>query len=203
MRKRTIAAFAVALAAMAGAPLAQETPAATSPPEAGAALPEQPITEEGRKFITKAAEGNLKEVLLAGTVKAHGGSLNVRQFAERLLNDHAAANERLSLIAEGHEGVEWPKDAPQEAQELAGQLAEMAPEELDQAYMEKMVKDHEKDIREYREAREKVENAELRGYIDSTLEVLEAHLVLARAIRDGANVGELGAEVPPAGQGGG
>jgi putative membrane protein len=203
MRKRTIAAYAIALAAVTGAPLAQEAPAGASPPEAGAALPEQPITEEGREFVKKAAQGNLKEVLLAGTGKTHAGSPNVRQFAERLLNDHAEANEVLANIAKGHEGVEWPKDAPQEAQELAARLAKMPPEEFDQAYMEEMVKDHEKDVREYREARETVQNAELRGYIDTTLEILEAHLVLARAIRDGANVEELGPEVPPAGQGGG
>lgn len=189
------AACALGLTTAPAALLAQQAEQGQqSPALAGAELPPAELTEEGKEFIKKAAEGNLAEVLLAGAAKTSAGSPNVRQFAERLLDDHAATNQKLSNIAERH-GVTWPQGAPQEAQDFAARLNEMSPEEFDTAYMEKMVKDHEKDVKEYREAQEKVQNPELKGYIDTTLEILEAHLVLARAIRDGANVEDLGPEV--------
>lgn len=52
--------------------------------------------------------------------------------------------------------------------------------DFDKQYMREMVKDHAKDVAEFRKAAQKVQDSDLKGWVTKTLPVLEEHLQLAR-----------------------
>lgn len=73
------------------------------------------LSEQGRKFIPEAAKGNLGEMMLGETAQQQAQSEQVRQFGQRLVEDHRKANEQLRPIAEGRRGpsqVWWTRPTP-------------------------------------------------------------------------------------------
>jgi len=58
------------------------------------------------KFISHVAQSGMKEIRLANLAKQRAQSQEVKQFAERLVQDHARANQELKLIAQ-HQNIPW------------------------------------------------------------------------------------------------
>lgn len=150
----------------------------------GAASAQGSLSEKDQKFIEKAAEGNMAEVALGDIAQQKASSDQVRQFGQRMVQDHGQANEKLKPIAQA-KGVQWPEQLKDKHQELADKLSQLSGKEFDKKYMEEMVKDHEKDVEKYEKMAEKVEDQDLKQYIESTLPILREHLELAKQIEAG------------------
>ena len=65
-----------------------------------------------------------------------------------MVEDHGKANDQLKQIAED-KGIELPQEMSQEAQQLYDELQQKSGEEFDQAYMDEMVSDHQKDVESF------------------------------------------------------
>ena len=59
-----------------------------------------------QKFISHVANSGMKEIRLATLAKQRAQSQEVRQFAEKLIQDHTKANQELKLIAQ-HQNIPW------------------------------------------------------------------------------------------------
>jgi putative membrane protein len=174
----TTAAAALALAALStplAPPLAQETGT-------------KPIAEPDTSFLSDAIRAGLAEVE-AGEVGAEKASdAEVRRFAERMVRDHSPVNERLKAIAakhriepEGTYGTQPMRPEEAAAAEM-GRIAAMSGAEFDRAYMDHMVKDHEKDVALFRAQAKDGKDQELKGLAAATLPTLEEHLRMAQAL---------------------
>jgi len=58
------------------------------------------------KFICHVAQSGMKEIRLANLAKQRAQSQEVKQFAEKLIQDHTKANQELKLIAQ-HQNIPW------------------------------------------------------------------------------------------------
>ena len=58
------------------------------------------------KFICKVAHSGMKEIRLATLAKQRAQSQEVKQFAEKLIQDHMKANQELKLIAQ-RQNIPW------------------------------------------------------------------------------------------------
>lgn len=58
------------------------------------------------KFICQVAHSGMKEIRLAQLAKQRAQSQEVKQFAEKLIQDHTKANQELKLIAQ-HQNIPW------------------------------------------------------------------------------------------------
>jgi putative membrane protein len=61
------------------------------------------------KFIKQVASGGKAEVELGRLASERGGSDAVKQFGQRMVNDHGKANEELAQLAQ-QKGVTLPSD---------------------------------------------------------------------------------------------
>jgi putative membrane protein len=59
---------------------------------------------------------------------------------------------------------------------LKERLSKLSGESFDRAYMESMVKDHKKDVAEFRQESKAGENAQVKNFAAKTLPTLESHL---------------------------
>ena len=140
--------------------------------------------EEGRAFITEAARANLGEVVLGARAQERGSSAEVRQYGLMMVDDHHKANRELILIAE-RKDVEWPSGLPELHSQLMDKLKGMSGQAFDRTYITGMVEDHQKDIEKYQQAMDKVQDEELKQYIETTLPILKDHLARAQQIAQG------------------
>src|SRR5438132_12698644 len=123
-----IVAPMVAAFSFAGLALAQESPAGKS----------SSLSAKDKTFIHKAAKGGMMEVAMGNLAAQNGQSDGVKSFGKRMVTDHSKANEELKSIA-AKKGVKLPSKEP------SGKWSS------DKAYMDMMVKDHEKDLAEFQE----------------------------------------------------
>jgi putative membrane protein len=131
-------------------------------------------------FIQKAIEGNLAEIKVGQLAQQKGATEGVRNFGSVLERDHSAANSQ-AMTAASSMGVTPPSEpSPKERAEY-DHLASLSGSRFDKAFVKAMVKDHEKDIAEYkREA--KSGNGAASSYAQQSLPVLNKHLRLAESL---------------------
>ena len=157
---------------------------------------QQQLAQEDMEFARKAAEGGLKEVRL-GELAQQAAAEEVKQFGQRMVEDHGRANEELKQIAD-QKGIELPQEMPDDAQQLYDELQQKSGAEFDQAYMDEMVSDHEEDIEEFESYVESAQDPDLRTFAEQTLPTLREHLELARQTREQVVAGAGEMEQPDA-----
>lgn len=170
-----IAALATALAALplVGAAAQEATTGTTA---TGAELPQADM-----QFVEKAAGDGKAEVELGEMAVDKASAQEVKDFAQRMIDDHTQANEQLIEIAEQKQ-LEIPDELPPEAQEAKQRLEGLTEAEFDRAYMEHMVADHEKAVSLFEQQANTGQDPELQKFAQDTLPKLQEHLELAQQI---------------------
>jgi len=137
------------------------------------------LSDDDQKFVQKAALGGLAEVSLGQRVAPGAKNSDVKGFAERMVSDHSKANDELTQLA-STKGITLPSQTDQEHQDAAAKV--MSAKNVEKAYMEAMVKDHDKDVGEFEDESKAAKDPDLKAWIDKTLPVLKEHQKMAHDI---------------------
>jgi putative membrane protein len=184
---------APALAQSAAAPANSALPPAAPPnatvgpmPRTGsvAALPHAGTTlsETDQTFIKKAAEGGIAEVQLAQTAQQKTENDQVKQFAQRMIDDHTKNNQQLVEVATSL-GVTPPTEPDAMQQKAAARLASLSGAKFDRAYVHNQIHDHEMMLKLLQNEASNGENPQLKSFADQTLPIIKEHLALAEQLR--------------------
>jgi putative membrane protein len=134
-----------------------------------------------RHFIRKAGEGGLAEVQLGQLATQKAQSDEVKKFGQRMVDDHSKANDQLKQLAQS-KGVTLPTDLSAKDQATKARLEKLSGEQFDRAYMKDMVRDHTKDVSEFRKESNQAKDPDVKNFASQTLPTLEDHLKEARSI---------------------
>lgn len=130
-------------------------------------------------FVTEAAQGGQAEVQLGRLATQNGASQQVKQFGERMVTDHSKANTELSNIA-SQKGMTLPNKLDKKDQKEYDHLAKLNGHKFDKTYMNYMVKDHKKDVSEFKHEADHGNNPDLKNFASQTQPILQQHLQLAQ-----------------------
>jgi putative membrane protein len=142
------------------------------------------LTAADRKFVENAAIGGMAEVELGKVATARASSAQVRQFAQRMINDHRKANEALRKVAAG-KGIQVPTSLDQKHQKDVDEMQKKDAKKFDHEYMEMMVKDHKKDVAEFRKAAKDAKDRDIKAFASGSLPTLKDQLQMAVETRAG------------------
>jgi putative membrane protein len=132
----------------------------------------------------KAAAGGEMEVALGKIAASKGSSEDVKKFGQTMVDDHSKANDELKSLAQS-KNIDLGKGmekAAKQSQKMQDKLSAMSGSEFDKAYMSDMVKDHEKDVKEFEKASKDCEDSDIKAFAAKTLPTLQHHLEMARDI---------------------
>lgn len=152
------------------------------------------MSQQDQKFAKEAATGNMMEVQLGELAQKQAENDKVKQFGERMAQEHGKAQDKLKQILQQAK-VDVPQQLPQDAQQKVDRLKQQQGKQFDQAYMEMMVKDHEKDLQTYRQYTKQGQFQELVTYANQTTPILEQHYQQAQDVAK-----QAGAQVQASGQ---
>ena len=138
------------------------------------------LSAADKSFVTKAAQGGLAEVKLGELAQQNASDDAVKQFGKRMVDDHSKANDQLKSLAE-QKSVTLPTDLDAKDKATYDRLSAMKGESFDRAYMRDMVKDHTKDVAEFRKESKTAKDSDLKNFASQTLPTLEEHLKLAKS----------------------
>ena len=152
-----ILALTVAALSLAGVATAETTPAGQS----------SSLSAKDKTFMKKAAKGGMFEVAMGTLAEQNAQNEDVKSFGKRMVTDHSKANDELKSIA-SKKGVQLPTKEP------------TVKWTSDKAYMDAMVKDHEKDLAEFKEEANSGSDPDVKKFADDTAKMIQEHLDLAK-----------------------
>jgi len=139
------------------------------------------VSAADRAFAMKAAEANLAEVELGKLAQQKASSEDVKNFANRMVDDHQKAYDEQKQWAET-KGVTLPSDLNSKDKALRDRLSNLSGSDFDKAYIRDMVKDHKKDVAEFQRESNRASDPELKSWASKTLPTLQDHLKMAEDV---------------------
>jgi putative membrane protein len=133
------------------------------------------------KFAVSATRGGAAEVNLAQVAIQKAADPGVRQFAQRMLQDHTKANQQLAQIL-SQKGVTIPTETSSSEQREVDRLQKLSGADFDKAYMDHMLRDHKKDVKEFEKASESATDTDIKAFAANTLPILQDHLRMAEEL---------------------
>jgi putative membrane protein len=134
-----------------------------------------------QQFINNAAKANRAEIELGKLVESKATNPSVKQFAKMMETDHAKALSQLQQVAQS-KNLTLPDGIPDDAQDLETKLSSESGKQLEKDYMDGMVKDHEKVVKEFQDATQNLQDNDVKEWAQKTLPALQKHLQKAQQV---------------------
>jgi len=133
------------------------------------------------KFVHEAAAGGMAEVELGKLAADKATNPDVKAFGQRMVDDHGKANDELKALA-SQKGVTVPAAPDPAAKAVHDRLSKLSGAAFDKAYMQDMVKDHDKDVAAFKHASTSAADPDLKAWAAKTLPTLQEHQTQAKSI---------------------
>lgn len=190
LRRTSLLLGALLLGGLAGTALAQSSTSASS--SQGTSHSTSHSMAKGNHdtmFMRHAAAANLAEIQAGRIALDKASSAQVKQLAQRIIDDHTKANDQLTSIAQRKQVTLPSAPMPMQKQE-ADHLKTLSGASFDRAYAQAMVKDHRKAIKMFGMESQNGTDADLKQFASATLPALKEHMQMAEQIAGtGSNQG--------------
>jgi len=175
-----MAAIGLLVASTASTLVLAQSPA--SAPAAATTATAAKVSRGDRNFFVTAAEDGMAEVELGKLASEKASNDSVKQFGQRMVDDHGKAGDELKKIAQD-KGITPPAEMDGKHRKLHDRLSKMSGAEFDRAYVDEMVKDHRNDVKEFQREAKNAKDPDVKSFASKTLPTLQDHLKQAEGLR--------------------
>jgi putative membrane protein len=208
MEIRAIAYRAVmisATAVLAGAVATAQMPP-SGQPSAGQQAPQQPTNPSGqgpgaypgtaptgqdfgaKVFISKGMEGDQSEIQMGQLAQQKSQSNDVKQLAQKLVNDHTQMDEKWFKPLAKQMDVSEPKGPSKKDKKMAEKMEALSGNDFDTQYLTMMLKDHQKDLKEFQDEANSAQDPSLKQIAQQGASVISQHLQLIQQVAKNHNI---------------
>jgi putative membrane protein len=136
-------------------------------------------TNPDMTFVKGASQGGAAEVKLGELAASKGQSPKVKEFGQKMIDDHTKANNDLMSIAQ-KKNLTVSSKLTAKDQALVNRLSGLSGDAFDKAYIGAMVKEHETDIAEFEREANSGKDDDFKSFASKTLPTLKEHLQMAK-----------------------
>lgn len=175
----------------------QTSPSQTSPAsQRGMSPMNQAMNNQGQSgskaqmdkaFVKKAMQGGMAEVQLGQLAADKGSSDDVKQFGQKMVDDHSKLNDQMKQVAE-QMNVTPPTSLSAKDKATMTKLQALNGDAFDKAYIKDMIKDHKKDESEFKHEAQSASNPALKEAATQGAQVIGEHLQMIQQIAQKNNV---------------
>jgi len=169
---------------------AQSNPA-SNPNSPGAANENAPGSSQDyseRTFISKAMQGGIAEVQLGQLAQEKSQSNDVKQFGQKMVNDHGQMGDKWFKPVAQQMGISIPSGPSKKDKKEIDKLQGLSGQDFDREYITMMIKDHQKDLKEFKDEASSAQDPNVKQIADKGSQVIEQHLQLIEQIAKAHNV---------------
>jgi putative membrane protein len=166
----------------------QQTPSTSTMPstEAGPATSPQGMADQA--FVTEAMQGNDAEVQLAQLAQQKSQSQDIKQYAAKMANDHQQMNQKWLEPVAKQFNVGEPKGPSKKDKKEIAKLQGLNGDEFDKAYMTCMLKDHQEDLKKFKQEADATQDPNLKQIATQGSTIISQHLQLAQQVAKNHNI---------------
>jgi len=136
---------------------------------------------DDKKFVKEAAIGGLAEVELGKLAAQKASSEDVKQFGQKMVDDHGKANDQLKEIAT-KSSIDVPAALDSKHQAKIDKLSKLSGADFDKAYIKDQLKDHQKDVAAFQSEAQGGSDPNVKQFAAATLPTLQEHLSMIKDI---------------------
>ncbi len=156
------------------------TATAPEPNATGSANRAKLSSAEG-DFVQRAAMDSRAEVELGNVAQQNASSDAVKQFGQRMVQDHSKASKELERLV-SKKGIALSKTVDEEQRTDAVKFSKLSGPNFDRAYMREMVDDHKKTLEEFQHQADNAQDPDVRSFAVNSLPNLQDHLRQAQEV---------------------
>lgn len=149
------------------------------------ASPDSQMQEKA--FVREAMEGGMAEVQLGQLAAQKASSDDVKQFGQKMVDDHTRLNEEMQPVAQ-QLGVTPPTKLSKKDEKTMATLQNLSGAQFDNEYIKCMLKDHKKDAAEFKEEAQQAQNPAVKQAAQQGSQVIDQHLQMIEQIAQSHNV---------------
>ena len=140
-----------------------------------------------RLFVAKAMQGSQAEVQLGQLTLQKSQNEQVKQFAQRMIDDHTKLNDQMKPVAQ-QLGVTVPNQPSKKDRQTIAKLQALSGPAYDQAYIKDMVKDHKQDLSDFQMEASSGQDQTVKDAATQGSQVIAQHLQMIQQIAKDQNV---------------
>ncbi|MGB8539283.1 MAG: DUF4142 domain-containing protein [Acidobacteriaceae bacterium] len=138
-------------------------------------------------FVSKALQGGMAEVQLGQLTLQKSNNDQVKQFAQRMIDDHTKLGEQMKPVAQ-QLGVSDPTGVSKKDKATMAKLQGLSGPAYDEAYIRDMVKDHKQDLSEFQTEASSGQDQTVKDAANQGSKVIAQHLQMIQQIAKDQNV---------------
>jgi len=155
------------------------------PPDTSAPNPQ---TLNDQDFVRKALEGGAAEVQLGQLAEQKSQSPDVKQFGQKMVQDHTQLGDQVMKPVAKQLGVKEPKGLSKKDEQLVASLEGLSGPQFDQEYIKAMVKDHKQDLKDFKSEAQMAQDPNVKKAAEEGTTVISQHLQMIEQIAQIHNV---------------
>jgi putative membrane protein len=149
---------------------------------------EQKIDNADAAAMKQLAQANLNEIAGGKVAASKAQSPDVKRFAQKMVDDHTQMLNDLKALA-SQKSVSLPESGSLKDKAQMTIMERSSGAEFDKKYMEEMVKDHQKDLKEVQDLAAKTKDADFKAALQKASGKITEHLQLAQRIASSSAAG--------------
>jgi putative membrane protein len=142
---------------------------------------------QDKMFVSKALAGGMAEVQLGQLTLQKSSNEQVKQFAQRMIDDHTKLGEQMKPVAE-QVGVSVPTKISKKDKTTIAKLGTLSGPAYDQAYIKDMVQDHKQDLSEFQMEASSGQDQTVKDAASQGSQLIAQHLQMIQQIAKDQNV---------------
>jgi putative membrane protein len=148
----------------------------------------QKADNDDASAMKQVAQANLNEIAAGKTASSKAQSPDVKNFAQKMVTDHSQMLDEMRSLAKKKD-VSLPQDANMKDMAQMKLMERKSGADFDREFMEHMVKDHEKTLKDVQGIAAKAKDAEFKAALQKAEPKIKEHLELAQKISKSAAAG--------------
>jgi len=142
---------------------------------------DQKIDNADAAAMKQLAQANLNEIDAGKAAASKAQNAEVKQFAQKMVSDHTQMLQELQSLAK-QKGVALPQSVSLKDKAEAKLNERASGADFDKKYMEEMVKDHQKDVKETQDVAAKAKDPDFKRAVEKAHAKIQEHLQMAQSI---------------------
>lgn len=140
-----------------------------------------------REFVHDALQGGMAEVELGHLAAEKGASADVREFGQKMVNDHTQLNDLLKQTAAKID-MNPPKGPSKKEKKLFAKLSALSGMQFDDAYIKDMVTGHTAALEDFRREAAETKNPAVKQAAEEGVKIVDGHLQIIKKIAQAHNI---------------
>src|SRR5437879_6169384 len=137
------------------------------------------LSDNEKQLLQKIADANKAEIEMGQLAQSNAASPKVKDFGQKLVDDHTQNNQQLQQIAQ-QKGVQLQDQEKPDGQSMKSKLENTKGAQFDKAFLQHERDDHAKLLKELQQQQDQVQDPDVKSFISQTITAVQQHLDAAQ-----------------------